>query len=185
MHQAKIPSSGYVAVLIDLRESKSLSLITSRSNLLEMYVGGSLTHSHLPSVVMCQGCYADSYFRQTHSSAKDNVYISSSDQRKWAALPWHAPWWSDSSHFDSVTFMPLDSTGSTRRLQALCSVLSESNSLVASPRPLSLLLILCNSVPTCHLPTHSALTPSATCCHSSWVKPVCTECYLVLSVCKC
>lgn len=65
--------------------------------------------------------------------------------------------------------------------------LGESNSLVASPRLFRLLLIHWHSVPICHLPTHSSLTLSLTCCHSSWVRPILYTIlnHFVLSVCKC
>lgn len=172
-----------------MKESESLSLITSylaRDPSLPVLpwkgtpyvwggVGRSVTCSHLPSgvkgatwTVTLEGPIVQQ--RTMYISHPER--ISSSYQRKWVALPSREPLWTDSSHFNSVTFTPLESIRPTHRLQNLWSVLSESNSLVASPRLLSLLLVLWDSVPVSHLPTHSALTPSLTRSHSSWVKPV-------------
>lgn len=71
-------------------ESESLSLITSylaRDTSLPVFPwkgapyvrgggGGSVTRSHLPSVVMCQGCHVDCYFRRIHAVQRRTMYIS-------------------------------------------------------------------------------------------------------------
>lgn len=89
-----------------------------------------------------------------------------------SAIPSCEPLCSDSSHWNPVTSIPLESIRPTHRFQKLWSVLSESNSLVAPPRLVSLLLSLWDWVQICHLPGYSSFTASVSSSHSSWVRSI-------------
>lgn len=185
-----------------MKKSESLSLSTShraRDTSLPVFlwkgtpyvcgrVGGSVTRSHLFCVVMCRGAtWTVNLDRPTARQRKcmfptQSTSPTATKEKDSLLLAVH--------HEEVVPLILILSLLRPSTWPGLLTGLSESNSLVVSPGLLSLLHILCDFVPVCHLPTRSAFTYSAARSHSSWVKPglyvtILATRYWVLAGAKC